>query len=160
MKKLLAMILAAMMIFAAVPTALMEGTEAVKEHLDIAYNNDEITVAVTTPITGNFFTSLWGNNTSDTDVRALLHGYDLIRFDNEIGAFCPDESVVSGYVVMENIPTGNRTYTFSLYHDLTWSDGTPITAWDYAFSVLLTMAPEIPVLQDRDRDRDREERHR
>ena len=43
----------------------------------------------------------------------------------------------------ENTETEDRTYTMVLADDLYYSDGTPITAWDYAFSMLLLMAPEV-----------------
>ena len=155
MKKFFALFLAAIMLFAALPTALLEEVpeqeEPVEEEreipeLNIEFNYEELTVGVPTPLTGYFFTSLWGNNTSDTDVRALLHGYDLIVWDGELGAFVPDDTVVSGLVVTENEATMDRTYTLSLYNDLRYSDGTAITAWDYAFSLLLTMAPEMAQL--------------
>ena len=152
MKKFFALFLAAIMLFAALPTALLEEVQEPEEEereipeLNIEFNYDELSVGVPTPLTGYFFTSLWGNNTSDTDVRALLHGYDLIVWDSELGAFVPDDTVVSGLVVTENEATLDRTYTMSLYNDLRYSDGSAITAWDYAFSLLLTMAPEMAEL--------------
>ena len=106
---------------------------------------DHLTVGNPNPLNGNFFTDLWGNVTSDQDVRALLHGYNLIRWDGEEGMFTYDPSVVRGLTVTEDAE-GNRTYTFILYEDLYYSDGTQITAWDYAFSVLLQIAPEMAEL--------------
>lgn len=40
----------------------------------------------------------------------------------------------------------NRIYTFDLYGDLKFSDGSAITAKDYAFSILLTASPELAKL--------------
>lgn len=40
----------------------------------------------------------------------------------------------------------NRVYTFDLYGDLKFSDGSAITAKDYAFSILLTASPELAKL--------------
>ncbi len=93
-----------------------------------------------TPMSGHFFTDLWGNATSDIDVRDLLHGYNLIRWDDEKDIFTVDHSVVSGFVATEN-EAGDHTYVMVLYNDLYWSDGTKITAWDYAFSYLLYNSP-------------------
>lgn len=107
-----------------------------------APNYDELVVGTTTAMTGNFFTDLWGRNTADMDVRTLLHGYNLVRWNGELGAFGIDDTVVSGIVVTED-PYGNRTYTLALYDDLTYCDGTPITARDYAFSLLFSIAPEV-----------------
>ena len=109
---------------------------------DIVYY-DHVTVGNTTKMKGDFFTDMWGNATSDIDVRMLLHGYDLIIWDGEQGMYRADPSVVMGMLGTENIDTGDHTYTISLARDLYYSDGTQITAWDYAFSFLLQMAPEI-----------------
>ena len=34
-----------------------------------------VTVGNTTKVSGSFFTGMWSNNTSDIDVRNMLHGY-------------------------------------------------------------------------------------
>lgn len=107
----------------------------------VAPNYEELTVGSTTAMSGDFFTEMWGNNTADMDVRMLLHGYNLIEWNGGMGTYGIDDSVVGGLVVTDD-PAGNRTYTISLYEDLTYSDGTPITARDYAFSILFSVAPE------------------
>lgn len=103
---------------------------------------EHLVVGNTTPMRGQFFTEMWGNSTTDIDVRTLLHGYNLVMWNAGMGAFLPDESVVAGidYLIDEQ---GNKSYIIALYDDLYWSDGTPITAWDYAFSFLLSIAPEV-----------------
>ena len=147
MKKSLAMLLIGMMIFMIIGAAAVSAQDAPAEPAadtaapEPVYDYDELTVAGVTPTTGNFFCSLWGNVTSDMDVRMLLHGYDLVEFQSAEGTFAIDETVVSGIVVTVD-GAGNRTYTIALYNDLYYSDGSRITAWDYAFSMLLTMSPE------------------
>ena len=111
----------------------------------LTYDYDELTVGTTTAFDGNFFTDLWGNATSDIDVRALIHGYDLVLWDNEAELFDFDPSVVSGIVVTEN-EAGDRIYTLTIYDDLYYCDSTPITAADYAFSILLQIAPEMEAI--------------
>ena len=91
---------------------------------------------------GDFFTEMFGNDTADIDVRALIHGYNLVNWDQNQGVYLIDESVVESVLVTEN-SLGDKTYYLGLYDDLYYNDGTPITAWDYAFSLLLMMAPEI-----------------
>ena len=103
---------------------------------------DELKVGHTTITNGDFFTEMFGNNTADIDVRALIHGYNLVDWDQNQGVYVIDESVVENTVVAED-ELGNRTYILELFDDLYYSDGTPITAWDYAFSLLLMMSPEI-----------------
>lgn len=106
---------------------------------------DQLVVGSTTALSGSFFTEMWGNNTSDIDVRMLLHGYNLMEWQSATGAYGLDNSVASGLVVTDD-PEGNRTYTVALYEDLYYSDGTQITAWDYAFSILLSVAPEVAAI--------------
>ena len=148
MKKLLAYLLICVMALTAVTTGLAEavdGETAAAEKPQITYDYDELTVAVVTPLTGNFFTNMWGNGSSDMDVRAMIHGYNLIEWDTDGGMFVPDESVVSGVTVQAE-ENGDVTFIIALYEDMVYSDGTPVTAWDYAFSMLLTMAPEMQEL--------------
>ena len=142
MKKLLALLLTCALLLTAIPAVWAEAAE---EAPQLTYDYDELTVAVTTPLTGNFFTSMWGNGSSDLDVRSLIHGYNLVEWDTEQGMFVMDQSVVSGVTVQEET-NGNMTFIIALYGDLFYSDGTPVTAWDYAFSMLLTMAPEMKEL--------------
>ena len=103
---------------------------------------ENLTVGNPTPMRGEFFTEMWGNATSDIDVRALLHGYNLVYWNGEQGLFVADPSVVTE-VATEDDAAGNRTYTLTLADDLFYSDGSKITAWDYAFSLLLSIAPEV-----------------
>ena len=103
---------------------------------------EELIVGHTTVTKGDFFTEMFGNDTSDIDVRAMIHGYNLVNWDQEQGVYVIDESVVENLLVAEN-EEGDKTYYLGLCDDLYYSDGTPITAWDYAFSLLLMMSPEI-----------------
>ena len=135
MKKITAILLAILMV-------LMQAA-VIAETVETEYvPSDTLVVGNPTQMHGQFFTSLWGNNGSDADVRDLLHGYNLIMWDHTVGAFTVDPSVVSGLLVMEN-DEGDRSYIMTLYNDLYYSDGTKINAWDYAFSYLLQIAPEI-----------------
>ena len=108
----------------------------------VPYDYDDIVVGNPTPLNGQFFTGLWGNATSDIDVRYLVTGYNLVTWDGEISLFRFDRSVVSGAMISDDAE-GNRSYLISLYSNLYYSDGTPITAWDYAFSVLFQNSPVI-----------------
>ena len=95
-----------------------------------------------TALRGRFFTSLWGGTTSDLDVQDLLHAYSPVCYDIDLSQFRFDHSVVQDAVAMDD-EEGNRTYLLVFYDDLKWSDGTPITASDYAFSILFAMDPVI-----------------
>ena len=109
---------------------------------DAVVRGTHLTVANPTPVLGQFFTDLWATGTADIDVRTLLSGCNLVCWDGIEGLFRADPSVVSSLTVTENA-AGDRTYTFTILDGLRYSDGTRITAWDYAFSVLFQISPEI-----------------
>ncbi len=152
MKKILALILALMMAAALLPaiaeedTPAEQTTEAVEETAAVQYDYDHVTVAVVTPLTGNFFTSMWGNNSSDLDVRNMIHGYNLVEWDGDEGLFIANPTAVSSISILQEA-NGDLTFIVAIQNDLVYSDGTPITAWNYAFSMLLTMAPEMAKLE-------------
>ena len=106
------------------------------------YSYDELIVGNPTHLEGNFYTDMWGDNTADLDVRILIHGYNLVTWDGEEGLFIYDSSVCNGLAEKDK-DTGDRTYYISLYSDLYYSDGTPITAEDYIFTFLMSIAPEV-----------------
>ena len=149
MKRVLPLLIAFMMLMTGTLTAQAEEPEIGKDtgeegYVFPEYSYDELTVGNPTPVEGNFFTDMWGNNTSDLDVRELLHGYDLIAWDTENGMYVTNPTVVAedGLVELEN-DSGDRMYLITLYSDLKYSDGTPITARDYAFTLLMETSPVI-----------------
>lgn len=100
----------------------------------------EITVGNVTKVNGSFFTDMWGNNTSDIDVRAMLHGYQTVSWTTDLQAAL-DTSVVTLDSVVET-RRGDKTYTFTVNNNLMYNDGTPIDARDYVFSILLQSSPQ------------------
>lgn len=99
----------------------------------------KVTIGSGTEVSGNFFTDMWGNNTSDIDVRAMLHGYNTVAWTSE-ASYIPNATAVT-IAGIEEDGAGNKTYTFDVNPGLTYNDGTPITARDYVFSVLLQSMP-------------------
>ncbi len=147
LKKLLAILLSLMLLAMQLP-ALAESEEPeetepeeTEEAEEIIYP-DELVVSHPTVTRGDFFTEMFGNDTADIDVRALIHGYNLVNWDQNQGVYVLDPTVVVEHEVIQD-DLGNRTYMLALAEDMYFSDGTPITAWDYAFSLLLMMSPEI-----------------
>ena len=100
----------------------------------------EIVIGSVTPLSGYFTTDLWGANSSDMDVRDLLHGYSIISIVRDAVVFNP--TVISNSSMMTD-EDGGQTYTLTFASGLTYNDGTPISAADYAFSLLLTCSPQI-----------------
>lgn len=95
----------------------------------------QIVVGSTTKMSGHFGTELWGSDTSDLDVRSLLHGYPTVAWTHTLG-LTMNATVVEGVETVEEAD-GSRTYTIHLNSGLTYNDGTAISAKDYVFSILL-----------------------
>lgn len=100
-----------------------------------------LTIGTTTAMSGYFATDMWGTNTADMDVRKLLHGYNTIAWLQMQGIMFNGGAVAGSYV--QQNARGNREYIISLMTDMTYNDGTPLTARDYVFSLLLSCAPEV-----------------
>jgi ABC-type transport system substrate-binding protein len=131
-------------------TEAAETTETAEEVTEVLppnlnYDYDELVVGATMPMLGAFSFGNWGNATSDASVRRLIHGYNLVEWDPEKGGFHLNPNVVSGELV-EAEANGNHIYNMIIADDLFYSDGTQITAYDYAFSFLLRMSPVIAEL--------------
>ena len=158
MKRFLAFGLAMLLMFGALASAM---AETLDEEIEIELTEEEgaeptptprpyiyegeFVVGNPTPMDGKFFTGMWGNATSDIDVRTLVNSYFLTLWGYDTGLFRQNKAVSSGMMIQEE-DDGNRKYLFALYDDLYYSDGTPITAWDYAFSVLFQVDPVIAEL--------------
>lgn len=145
MKKLLAILLTVMLALGCVPAWAEEPEGLDSDGMEAPIDKDTLIVGSTTAMSGNFFSEMFGNNTSDVDVRLLLHGYNLMEWYFETGSYGINPSVISGIAAFDEA-NGDRTYTIALYDDLVYSDGTPITVADYAFSMLLSMAPEVKAI--------------
>ena len=124
-------------VIAAAPAAAANPVEEVLPEFP-----EELIVGNPTEMKGNFFSEMFGNNTSDIDVRALIHGYNLVDWDQNQGTYAINPDVVTGIQVTED-QDGNHIYYLELSDDLYYSDGSHITAWDYAFSYLLMASPEV-----------------
>lgn len=128
MKKMMALLLAMLLC----GTSLAYAAEGTKS---------ELVIASTTKMNGCFYTDMFGNNTADIDVRKLLHGYSTIAWDQELSALTRNRTVVEKGTMLPGTD-GSHIYTLTIQKGLTYSDGTPITAADYVFSILLASSPQ------------------
>lgn len=135
MKKILVLILTGCMLIS------MLCFTAIAEQVDETAELSEFVVGTTTPPTGAFFTGMWGDNTSDMDVRSMIHGYNTMVWTTQ-PSFTPDPYVVLNTYYTES-DTGDRLYIIDIMDGLTYNDGTPITAKDYVFSLLLQSSKQI-----------------
>lgn len=101
------------------------------------------TLTVGTPEFNGDFVYDFTNNSYDKYVKDLTSGeyyYSTYTHTPE-NEFVLNEVVVKGVDIADD-EAGNRTYTFELHDDLLWNDGTPITAFDYVFGLLVRASRE------------------
>lgn len=77
----------------------------------------------------------WSYNGTNIDLEDLMSGYGTTRVARD-QQWEWDSVVVKDHKETDN-PDGSQTYTVTLNDDLKWSDGSPLTAKDYVFSILL-----------------------
>ena len=109
MKKWTALLMAVMLL--ALP--LLAGAEGTEETV----YPEELLVGNPTEMKGDFFTEMFGNNTSDIDMKALIHGYNLVSWDENQGEYRFDPTVVTDTLLTEN-EEGDHTYYLALARDL------------------------------------------
>lgn len=100
----------------------------------------ELIVGTTTRLSGDFSTDMWGTNTADMDVRALLHAYETVSW-TRVGSMQFNGTVVKD--AFYEARGGEHLYNIEIYDDLKYNDGSAITAADYVFAMLLSCAPQI-----------------
>jgi peptide/nickel transport system substrate-binding protein len=81
---------------------------------------------------------LFGSSVTEFEVSALT-GVGLMSYDWNFEPFAPSDVVVSWQVSGDYMAD-----KFVLRDDLTWSDGSPLTAHDFAFSFQAIMNPKVP----------------
>ncbi len=87
----------------------------------------------------------WTNSAPNKSIKALLNGYETVSYTRE-GFFEVNKTAVKEFSDEEN-DDGSKTFTITLQPGLTFSDGSPITAKDYVFNILLYSSPEFGALE-------------
>ena len=101
----------------------------------------QLVIGTITQMGNDFYDPSFSNNATNYKTYGLIHGYSTVVADME-GALLYDPTVVASHETTEN-EDGTKTYTVTINDGLTWSDGTPITAKDYVFQLLLESSPEM-----------------
>ncbi len=155
LKKLLALLLAGAMAFSVAGCAQDEGVtnndssqsstssgeESSEESTRPTEPTGQLVIGSTTDLESDFYGASFNNNATNYKLYDLLHGLATVVSDKE-GAFVYDPTVVKSHEEKEN-EDGTKTYTVTINDGLVWSDGTPITAKDYVFQLLLESSPEM-----------------
>ena len=132
MKKLFAVLIVSLLVLAGC------GEKEPKPVADQA--SETLTIAVPADQDGSFVSG-YSNSSYDVWVRDMLWSYGVFYNDRDTGEFKDNPTVVEK-VEEELDDAGNKTYTFTLKEGLLWSDGEPVTAKDYVFSILFRASAE------------------
>ena len=81
----------------------------------------ELVIGTTTRMSGNFATDMWGTNTADMDVRAMLHSYETVSW-TRFGSMQFNSVVVKS--VSHDAVGEEHLYTLEIYDDLLYSENT------------------------------------
>ena len=93
-------------------------------------------------VINEFYDTGFSSSETNYNMYHLIHGgYDTVVYTKE-GEFEYNPTVVASHEETEN-EDGTKTYTVSINDGLVWSDGTPITAKDYVFAMLLENSNEM-----------------
>ena len=95
-----------------------------------------------TDLSGKFRVSNFGSSSpgaADNDVAGLVNGLDTVVTTKE-GGYVVNETVVKDFQQIEN-EDGTCTYQITIYDDLQFSDGSPITAKNYLYYPMAFSTP-------------------
>ena len=116
-------------------------TEQAEESVKPETPSGQLVLGFITDLEGEFYDTSFNNTATNYKAYDLIHGYATIAYTKE-GEFEFDPTVVASHEEVEN-EDGTKTYTITINDGLTWNDGTPITAKDYVFQMLLESSPEM-----------------
>ena len=102
----------------------------------------QMVIGSITQVINEFYDTGFSTSETNYNMYDLIHGgYDTVVFSKE-GEFQYNDTVVASHEETEN-EDGTKTYTVTINDGLVWSDGTPITAKDYVFAILLENSDEM-----------------
>lgn len=125
-----------------------EASQASEESSDLSSGErpteptGQLVIGSISQVINEFYDTGFSASETNYNMYDLIHGgYDTVVFSKE-GEFQYNDTVVASHEETEN-EDGTKTYTVTINDGLVWSDGTPITAKDYVFAVLLENSDEM-----------------
>ena len=125
-----------------------EASQASEESSDLSSGErpteptGQMVIGSITQVINEFYDTGFSTSETNYNMYDLIHGgYDTVVFSKE-GEFQYNDTVVASHEETEN-EDGTKTYTVTINDGLVWSDGTPITAKDYVFAILLENSDEM-----------------
>ena len=102
----------------------------------------QMVIGSITQLENEFYDTSFSSAETNYNMYDLLHGgAEAVAYTKE-GEFQYNDTVVASHEETEN-EDGTKTFTVTIKDGLVWSDGTPITAKDYVFAVLLESSDEM-----------------
>ena len=102
----------------------------------------QMVIGSITQLENEFYDTSYSSAETNYNLYDLLHGgAEAVVYTKE-GEFQYNDTVVASHEETEN-EDGTKTFTVTIKDGLVWSDGTPITAKDYVFAVLLESSDEM-----------------
>lgn len=102
----------------------------------------QMVIGSITQLENEFYDTSFSSAETNYNLYDLLHGgAEAVVYTKE-GEFQYNDTVVASHEETEN-EDGTKTFTVTIKDGLVWSDGTPITAKDYVFALLLESSDEM-----------------
>lgn len=101
-----------------------------------------IILGSSTELSGKFNYASFGASSpgsADLDIQNLIVGLETIATTKE-GGYQWNDTVVESHEEVDN-EDGSKTYTIKIYDDMTFSDGTPVTAKNYLVRAMVFSSP-------------------
>ncbi|CDD30904.1 aBC transporter substrate-binding protein family 5 [Firmicutes bacterium CAG:94] len=102
----------------------------------------QMVIGSITQLENEFYDTNYSSAETNYNLYDLLHGGAQAVVYTKEGEFQYNDTVVASHEETEN-EDGTKTFTVTIKDGLVWSDGTPITAKDYVFAVLLESSDEM-----------------
>lgn len=116
-----------------------EDTTPAEDATPVETRENKVIYGSTTEISGDLGNAWWTNNATDKMIRDLTNDYDTVIFD-QFGQMVMNATTAASIDQVHN-DDGSITFTVKINEGLTYNNGEPITAADYAAYALVYYAP-------------------
>ncbi len=116
-----------------------EDTTPAEDATPVETRENKVIYGSSTEISGDLGNAWWTNNATDKMIRDLINDYDTVIFD-QFGQMVMNATTAASIDQVHN-DDGSITFTVKINEGLTYNNGEPITAADYAAYALVYYAP-------------------
>ena len=120
-------------------TTPAEDTTPTEDAAPVETRENKVVYGSSTEISGDLGNAWWTNSATDKMIRDLTNDYDTVIFD-QFGQMVMNATTAASIDQTSN-DDGSITFTVKINEGLTYNNGEPITAADYAAYALVYYAP-------------------